>query len=61
DAFWRDTLIDASTFREWIVTVGSREAYTRIAHLLCEIFMKLRAVGIVSGNSFTLLLAGGDW
>ena len=60
DAFWRDTLIDASTFREWIVTVGSREAYTRIAHLLCEIFMKLRAVGIVSGNSFTLLLTQAE-
>jgi CRP-like cAMP-binding protein len=60
DAFWRDTLIDASTFREWIVNVGSREAYTRIAHLLCEIFMKFRAVGIVSGNSFTLPLTQAE-
>ena len=25
DAFWRDTLIDAAIFREWIVNVGSRE------------------------------------
>jgi CRP-like cAMP-binding protein len=56
DAFWRDTLIDASIFREWIVNVASRDAYNRIAHLLCEIFMKLQAVGIVSGNSFTLPL-----
>jgi hypothetical protein len=46
DEFWRDTLIDAAIFREWIVNVGSREAYSRIAHLLCEIFLKLKAVGL---------------
>src|SRR3954452_20057578 len=29
DAFWRDTLIDAAVFREWIVNLGSRDAYSR--------------------------------
>jgi CRP-like cAMP-binding protein len=52
NAFWRDTLIDAALFREWIVNVGSRDAYTRIGHLICEVFMKLKAVGITDGNSF---------
>jgi CRP-like cAMP-binding protein len=52
DAFWRDTLIDAAIFREWIVNVGSREAYSRIAHLICEIFLKLNAVGLTNGTSF---------
>ena len=51
-AFWRDTLIDAALFREWIVNVGSRDAYSRIAHLICEVFLKLRAVGLTNGNSF---------
>jgi CRP-like cAMP-binding protein len=51
-ALWRDTLIDASTFREWVVNVGSRDAYSRIAHLICEMFMKLKAVGLSNGNSF---------
>ena len=49
---WRDTLIDAAIFREWITNVGSREAPGRIAHLLCEIFLKLQAVGLTKGNSF---------
>jgi CRP-like cAMP-binding protein len=49
---WRDTLIDAAIFREWITNVGSREAPSRIAHLLCEIFVKLQAVGLTKGNSF---------
>src|SRR5690606_35847541 len=35
-AFWRDTLIDASIFREWVLNVGRRDAKTRIAHMLCE-------------------------
>src|ERR1700712_5066734 len=30
---WRDSLIDAAIFREWIVNVGRRSAYERIAHL----------------------------
>jgi CRP-like cAMP-binding protein len=54
DALWRDTLVDASIFREWIVNVGAREAYARIAHLICEIFLKLRAVGLTSGYTFHL-------
>jgi CRP-like cAMP-binding protein len=49
---WRDTLIDAAIFREWITNVGSREAPGRIAHLLCEIFLKLQAVGLTKGTSF---------
>ena len=52
DAFWRDTLIDAAIFREWIVNVGGRDAYSRIAHLFCEIFLKLKAVGLTNGTSF---------
>src|SRR3954462_14803609 len=38
--------------REWIVNLGSREAYSRIAHLFCEIFFKLKAVGLTHGHSF---------
>jgi CRP-like cAMP-binding protein len=52
DKLWRDTLVDAAIFREWITNVGSREAPARIAHLLCEIFLKLQAVGLTKGNSF---------
>src|SRR5206468_3473376 len=51
-AFWRDTLVDAAVFREWIVNFGSRDAYSRIAHLVCEVFLKLRAVGLTKANSF---------
>ncbi|MDX6806286.1 Crp/Fnr family transcriptional regulator [Terrihabitans rhizophilus] len=52
DAFWRDTLIDAAIFREWVVNVGRRSAYSRLAHLLCENFVRMRAVGLAGPGSF---------
>ena len=49
-ALWRETLIDASIFREWMTSIGRRDAYARIAHLLCEMVVRLRAVGLASEN-----------
>ena len=43
---WRDTLIDAAIFREWMVGMGRRSAFERIAHLFCEMYLKLKAVGL---------------
>jgi CRP-like cAMP-binding protein len=45
-AFWRDTLIDAAVFRTWLVNIGCKSAYARIAHLLCELVVRARAVGL---------------
>lgn len=56
DAFWRETLADASVFREWLLNIGRREAYTRMAHLLCELLVRLRTVGLVDSNVFDLPL-----
>jgi CRP-like cAMP-binding protein len=49
-AFWRETLIQAAVFREWVTNVGRREAYGRIAHLLCEMVVRMRAVGLVADH-----------
>ena len=43
---WRDTLIDAGIFREWMTSIGRRSAFERIAHLFCEMYVKLQAVGL---------------
>ena len=45
-ALWFDTLVDASIFREWIANVGRRDARTRIAHVLCEIALRLKVAGL---------------
>jgi CRP-like cAMP-binding protein len=48
--FWNE-LVEAAVQREWTLNVGQRTAYERIAHLLCEIFLRLRVVGLTDGNS----------
>jgi CRP-like cAMP-binding protein len=53
ERLWRETLIDAAIFREWIANVGSRDAYTRIGHLICEFFVRLRSVGLTKGTTFS--------
>jgi CRP-like cAMP-binding protein len=50
-AFWRDTLIDAAVFREWMVGIGRRSAYSRIAHLFCEMLLRMQAVELADGNT----------
>ena len=52
--FWRDTLIDAAMFREWIVNVGQRPAPARLAHVMMELRERLRLIGRVDGNSFEM-------
>ena len=49
--FWRDTLIDAAIFREWMVGIGRRSAYSRIAHVFCEVLVRLEAVGLTQDRS----------
>jgi CRP-like cAMP-binding protein len=53
-ALWRETLVDGSIFREWMTGIGRREAYNRMAHLLCELLVRLKAVGLVEDMSFDL-------
>jgi CRP-like cAMP-binding protein len=53
-ALWRTTMVDAAVFREWIVGLGRRSAYQRIAHVLSEVFVRLRAVGLTQDSSYEL-------
>jgi CRP-like cAMP-binding protein len=54
EALWRDTLIDASIFREWVVNVGRRDAKSRIAHMLCEFAARSQAAGLGPPERFEL-------
>jgi CRP-like cAMP-binding protein len=56
DIFWRDTLLDAAVFREWIVNVGQRAAHNRLAHLIVELRERLRLIGHVTSNTFAMPL-----
>lgn len=47
-------LVEASIFREWVVNVGRRDARTRMAHLLCEIAVRLHAHGLAPDYEYEL-------
>jgi CRP-like cAMP-binding protein len=53
-AMWIETLIDSAIFREWIVNVGRRDSMSRIAHLLCEISLRLEAAGLAQDFRYEL-------
>lgn len=54
EALWRDTLIDASIFREWVLNVGRRDARSRVAHMLCEFAVRRNAAGLGAPERFEL-------
>ena len=49
---WWDTLVTAAIQREWTVSLGQRSAIERVSHLICELFVRTRVVGLVEDNSF---------
>lgn len=50
NALLRQQLAQGSIEREWVVNVGQRKATERLAHLLCELFYRLEAVGLTRGR-----------
>jgi CRP-like cAMP-binding protein len=55
-ALWWSTVVEDSITREWIVNVGYRSAFERVAHLFCEIFWRLESVGLARDNQCHLPL-----
>ncbi|SHI68880.1 cAMP-binding domain of CRP or a regulatory subunit of cAMP-dependent protein kinases [Roseomonas rosea] len=53
-ALWWESLVNMAIQREWTVSLGQRDASERLAHLLCELFLRLRGVGLTDGDSCEL-------
>ncbi|MBW7968815.1 Crp/Fnr family transcriptional regulator [Bradyrhizobium sp. BR 10289] len=51
EAFMCETLLNNAIQREWAINLGRRVALEKVAHLFCEIYERLRPVGLVEGNS----------
>jgi len=51
---WRSTLVDAAVFRAWVTNIGQRTAYERVAHVLCELLIRLKAVGAAADGTFEM-------
>jgi CRP-like cAMP-binding protein len=57
---WFSTLLDAAIHREKILSVGRRTAVARIAHIFCELLVRLRLIGLARDNSYDLPLTQAD-
>ena len=48
------TMLEASRYQEWILNVGRRDARTRVAHLLCELAIRLDVPDLPPGQEYEL-------
>ena len=59
-AFWWNTLQDEGVLRERIIDEGRRDAYSRIAFLIYEMLLRLRAVGVMDDENFEFPITQTD-
>jgi CRP-like cAMP-binding protein len=59
-AMWWMTLVDEGTLREWLVNIGQRSAAARLAHLFCEVRLRLLSVGLAEEDRFEFPLTQTD-
>ncbi|WP_236635842.1 Crp/Fnr family transcriptional regulator [Paracoccus aminophilus] len=52
--FWLSTVIDAAMHRQWLVAAASLRSNAHLAHLLCEIYVRLASVGAAQDHRFVL-------
>jgi CRP-like cAMP-binding protein len=57
---WFSTLLDAAIHREKILSIGRRSAVARIAHILCELLVRFRLVGLADETGYALPLTQAD-
>ena len=57
---WFSTLLDAAIHREKILSIGRRSAMARIAHIFCELLVRLRIVGLADDDGYALPLTQAD-
>jgi CRP-like cAMP-binding protein len=51
---WRQTLVQAGIFREWLVRNSNQPAIASFAHVLCELFTRASAAGLVKNHTVDL-------
>ena len=57
---WLETVIDGAIHRQWLVTMGRQNAASRLAHLICELYLRLEAAGQAQDHRFTAQLTQTD-
>lgn len=53
-ALCRQELVEAATEREWLLSIGQRDAIEAIGHLLLELYRRCEVVGLAEAGSIVL-------
>lgn len=53
-AFWCDTAADGSILAKWVANIGRAQAPPRVAHLFCELGLRMELAGLGSRSEFEL-------
>ena len=59
-ALWWHELVTTAIQREWTLNLGQRTAYERLGHLLVELYLRLRTVGLASHGRCDFPLTQND-
>lgn len=51
-AFWRDCVVDGNVMAQWMVNIARKDAVARVAHLLCEMYLRYEAIGLADDGRF---------
>ncbi len=51
-ALWRDSVVDASILAKWLAIFAHKTATARLAHLLCEMGIRMETVGLGAKTHF---------
>jgi CRP-like cAMP-binding protein len=58
---WRAPLIEGAVFRAWMTGMGQRSAFGRMAHLFCELYRRLEAVGLATEHRCSLPITQAEF
>jgi CRP-like cAMP-binding protein len=56
-AMYIGQLIDEGTMRAWITSMGRRTSIERVAHLMCELYLRARNVGLTQESTLEVPLS----
>lgn len=56
-ALYLAQLIDEGTLRAWITSIGRRSSIERVAHLMCELYLRARNIGLGGEQKLVLPLS----
>ncbi|WP_457108707.1 Crp/Fnr family transcriptional regulator [Methylobacterium sp. P5_C11] len=60
ECLWREMLATTAIHREWVASVGRRSAIERLAHLFCELHLRLNRIGLADATTLPMPVTQPD-